>query len=276
MRTFELLIVFAALMAVIALVAIAIDWVGRPLRNRRFIPRIYRYEDEVQPDPALANPMAATALGGQPAMHAPQSPPLTAPPVMGPPVSMQPPVVATIPAQLAPRAPAADAVIEGHPDRIETRAPLHATPVEATQPTTRSAFSDSLDDADPVIGEANGPGTPTLGGSRPRGIAETIPVAAAESWHPGMPLDARAGERKATTAVKAERFWKAAAANIGSLTHFDNADQERMAEGKAPRRRNPRTGELESMELVGLRAASSRSDVRMKWPDDAVDPWSPS
>lgn len=263
MQTFELLIVFAALMAVIALVAIAIDWVGRPLRNRRFIPRIYRYDDEVAPDVAFSSASAGPAIAAAPMM---------APPVAGPPIVMQPPVVATIPAQLAPRPPDADAQSTPHPDSV-------AAAVQQT--TTRSAFSDSLDHQALVMPEDDGSndgahGTGSLGGARPRGIAETIPVASADSWNPAMALDARVGERKATVAVKAERFWKAAAAHLSSASHFDEHDEQRMAEGKAPRRRNPRTGDLESMELIGLRSASKRTDVRMKWPDDAVDPWSAS
>lgn len=53
MGTGELLAVFAALMAVIAMLGIAVDWVGKPMRSRKFTPRIYRYEDEhlVEVDP---------------------------------------------------------------------------------------------------------------------------------------------------------------------------------------------------------------------------------
>jgi len=42
----QLLAIFAALMIVLAVLAIAVDWLGKPLKNRRFIPRIYRYPDE--------------------------------------------------------------------------------------------------------------------------------------------------------------------------------------------------------------------------------------
>ena len=98
MGTFELLIVFAALMAVISLVAIAIDWVGRPLKNRRFIPRIYRYEDEVAPDEAFDAPLAAPVLAGPPVamgppvVMTPPQPPISQPPMAPPPASMAPSV----------------------------------------------------------------------------------------------------------------------------------------------------------------------------------------
>ena len=88
-----------------------------------------------------------------------------------------------------------------------------------------------------------------------------------------MALDARVDDRKPTLAVKAERFWQTAARSM-TISHFDDDDRARMGAGKAPRRHNPRTGQLETMQLVGLRQASQESAVRMRWPDDAVDPWS--
>lgn len=258
MDTFELLIVFAALIAVIALVAIAIDWVGRPLKNRRFIPRIYRYDDEIVPE--YESPMANVAVPqGVPA------PVAVAPPPVLPPPMHHPPVVATIPAELAPRPPAAAPAAPA-----SAAAPVvpaaSASPTAA--PVAGSAFSGQIDD-----GETTLPNTRT---GRSDGIAETVADAGVDTWMPGMPLDTRAGDSKPTMAVKAERFWRAIAANVSSPSHFDEADLARMHAGRAPTRRNPRTGETEAMELVGLRSASHRSDVRMMWPDPTVDPWSAS
>lgn len=246
MNTLEMLIVLAALMAVIALVAIAIDWVGRPLRNKRFIPRIYRYEDEIGPDP-LDQPLGAAGLAGpvgSVSSHAQHQGTLT-------PVGSQP-AMAT-----APVGPI------GAPARPATQPePVPVATVDSRVST--SAFSESVapsgDDGD----------------RQPREIAETVPIAAAPEWHPGMALDARAGERKPTVAVKAERYWRETASLVSSNSHFDDRALELMSQGKPPRRRNPRTGEVELMELVGLRSASGRGDVRMRWPDDSVDPWSAS
>ena len=39
----ELFIAFGAIMLVIALAGVAIDWVGKPLRHRKFVPKVYRY-----------------------------------------------------------------------------------------------------------------------------------------------------------------------------------------------------------------------------------------
>ena len=42
----ETFIAFAAIMIVIALIGAAIDWIGAPLRHRRFVPKAYRFPDE--------------------------------------------------------------------------------------------------------------------------------------------------------------------------------------------------------------------------------------
>ena len=273
MGTFELLIVFAALMAVISLVAIAIDWVGRPLKNRRFIPRIYRYEDEVSPAEAyeMAPPLVTA---GPPLSAAPPvsvtPPPMPAPaPVQPriaapPPASMAPtsppivkPAATTVAAELAPRPPIAEPVA----DATVTTAPA------TTAPATTSAFQDTID-AEPA--------DTTEGTQRPRGIAETVHEQSAAAWTPDLPLDARVDDANPTPDEKAQRYWIATADAVGATTHFDDVNLARMHQGKAPTRRNPRTGDVEAMELVGLRAGSHRSDVRMKWPDETVDPWSAS
>ena len=141
---------------------------------------------------------------------------------------------------------------------------------------------DAADDADKEEVDTGSPGSAfqaavetrdPFDGAHAR-IARTVTEAAAPVWLPNMPLDARVGDRKPTVAVKAERFWKAQAAHLGDHGHFDESERQRMAGGKPPRRRNPRTGDLEAMELVGLRAAADRSDVRMRWPGDSIDPWS--
>ena len=78
MGTAEMMIVFSALMALIALVTIGIDWIGKPLKHRRFIPRIYRFDDEKLPVDEYGNTTfvyrtrrAATTA----ACHVPTGPP---------------------------------------------------------------------------------------------------------------------------------------------------------------------------------------------------------
>jgi len=66
MGTVETIIVFSALMALIALVTVGIDWIGKPLKNRRFIPRIYRFDDEKLPTDAYGHTTLNAADANQP------------------------------------------------------------------------------------------------------------------------------------------------------------------------------------------------------------------
>ena len=42
----ETFLAFAAIMLIIALIGVAIDWFGTPLRHRKFIPKAYKFPDE--------------------------------------------------------------------------------------------------------------------------------------------------------------------------------------------------------------------------------------
>lgn len=331
-----MIIVFGALMALIALVTIGIDWIGRPLKHRRFIPRLYRFDDEKlpvdayghpqldapQPDTALtAGPLAPAAAWAPPAIY--QQPP--------------PVVVATVPEPLtaasapsAPPLPPVEDPAPGGPD-AESTLDYDAFLAGATEATTtapndtgfideppndgppdddeldnrssRSAFSDRLLAADsgsvPAVGDAAWAATglvpdqqddDTSSGDAGQTIeidrntttpddgradeADGYPISAA-AWKPGMALDATVNDERPSLATKAERYWQATAASV-ETSHFDAEAIERMASGRAPRRRNPRTSRVEIMQLTGLRRASTREDVRMSWPDSSVDPWAAS
>ena len=46
MSSDETFLAFAAIMLIIALIGVAIDWFGTPLRHRKFIPKAYKFPDE--------------------------------------------------------------------------------------------------------------------------------------------------------------------------------------------------------------------------------------
>lgn len=249
MESFELIIVFAALIAIVALAAIALDWVGKPLRGRRFIARVYRFDDELN--------------GTNPA------PPMVVP-VPAPTWAPQPPLAALVD---VPNDPAAAEAVDvsafsesafAPPSTLARGIPQVDVGATAAPATAATASGANVWDAlTRVDDDSEGSSVVVASGAAPEAALE---------WHPGMPLDAAAGGRDPTTAVKAERFWRAAARS-SSASHFGRRDRERMDGGKAPRRRNPRTGRVESMQLSGLREASDEASVRMFWPDDSVDPW---
>ena len=231
-----MLIVFGALIATVSLIGIGIDWIGRPLRGRRFVPRIYRYDDEIPLDsPALLLSVPASA------------PPAPAPSA---------PVRAPARANAASR-PAHPPVPTVGPEHDRRPAAADRSPVRVR---SRSAFSDSIGDIDP---------------EPPESLVARPPVRDdIDAWSVGMALDTWADGQRPTMAVRAERFWQSVASKLAAESPFDHETRDRLRSGRPPRRRNPRTGELETMQLVGLRAASRPDDVRMHWPDDTVDPWS--
>ncbi len=237
MQTFELLIVMAALMAMISVVAIAIDWVGKPLRGRRFIARVYRFEDEM----VTISPETPLPSAPGPLQRAyPTAPPLGA--------AVQPTTaVATTNSDHRP------------PPTVATRAAVPAQPPVGS-PDSASLWQDLVSEP------ASNPQSSHIAG---RGTGEDP---AATEWIPGMALDQFVAGRRPSPSVKAERYWRSIAA-AEHETHFDTADRARMASGKPPRRRNPRTQKFESLQLAGLREASDESAVRMHWQDDSVDPW---
>ncbi|MEV0682155.1 RHS repeat-associated core domain-containing protein [Actinosynnema sp. NPDC050436] len=73
------------------------------------------------------------------------------------------------------------------------------------------------------------------------------------------------------------RFWKNEANEPGAVDQYGAANVSRMKRGSAPQRKNPRTGEIESMELshepVPLREGGT--SVTPRWPDEhaMLDPY---
>ena len=289
MGTAEILIVFSALMALIALVTIGIDWIGKPLRNRRFIPRLYRFEDEKLPVDAYGHTTLTT------------NEPLLSMMAQVPPMQVQPPPVvvaqvslsATQPVEHHSNATVRVAAAQTPPAQISPAqsapsqtAPSHIPAAETAHdenaaPASPSAFSDSLAQPDAARNAANDDEAWASTGLMPHstiaGTAATTPIesTSSTSWHPGMALDTTVEDRKPNLATKAERFWMTTA-ELASDSHFVDEDVARMASGKAPRRTNPRSGRAEAMQLTGLRQASTHAEVRMRWPEESVDPWNAS
>ena len=281
MGTAEILIVFSALMALIALVTIGIDWIGKPLKHRRFIPRMYRFDDEKLPIDEYGNTTFDALDGGQYA-HAPQH--------LAPIAYAQPGPQQQMQVQVPGYTPVQPDTAETSDDRANATVvvPVQAPPrqvakldpaLAASSTASRSAFTDSLaqDDAGSFDQSLVADESDLAAHSMIAGTGATIepPSSSGRAWESGMALDMTVDDQKPSLAVKAERFW-IATADANADSHFDEDDLTRMAEGKAPRRTNPRTGKTEAMQLTGLRQASATSDVRMRWPDDAVDPWSAS
>lgn len=253
MRTLELMIVFGALMAILAVVAIAIDWVGRPLRGRPFISRMYRYDDELAPGAPVG--VGAAINSGQPG--AARLPPI----VLPPPAALAPPAPMLAPGT----APPANGSTSAFSDSVF--APPDTAARGIPKVTVAAETPDNPDAAwDELIAE-----NPTAGVPQVKDNADVAVL----QWQPGMALDATIRDHRPTSLDKAERYWKSKAASTHP-THFDRIQVQRMSEGRAPQRLNPLTSLTESLELADIRSASHVDDVRAQWPGYSVDPWSGS
>jgi len=215
----QLFIAFGAVMLVIALSGVVIDWFGKPFRHRKFVPKIYRYPEERRP---RGSSVQSTEWSERafvlPVAEAPPLPPMMA---AGP-----PPAVAAVGGERH----GGEAVHRGD-----------------------SVFDQDLDD----------PGPPT---------AVVAPVR--PDWQPGDSVFAPGTDGGAPRASTVrERYWRNVAGTAGAkMFGADNVD--RMIAGRGPRRRNPRTGSIETMRLPGASGGGGGAAAPMpEWPDDAVDPF---
>ena len=143
MGTAEMMIVFSALMALIALVTIGIDWIGKPLKHRRFIPRIYRFDDEKLPVDEYGNTTFVTELDEQQppllAMYQPGPQPMASPQAQHHPMA-QPLASAMLPTQSTEAERTVAIAAQPSPRPVATI----DSDVAASATASRSAFTDSL------------------------------------------------------------------------------------------------------------------------------------
>lgn len=236
----ELIVLFGLAMLALAIVAIAIDWVGKPI-HRRFLPKIYRYPEELQspPDPSRTEWSDDT-------FEVPDNPP-----------DDQPMAYADGSTEWS----NAELVV---PEPFEGAAPgptLFAdVPDEVLHPDAESSHDEQLADIDIATAST----TAAAPDSSPRG----------SGWRPGQFIFnlTRDGDEPSAEVVR-RRFWR----NIGSSEHsrnFGASNAERLAAGRPPTRRNPRTGSIETLALPlkGSGVSGGRTP-KPRWPDDDIDPY---
>lgn len=293
----ELFIAFGAVMLVVALLSVAVDWFGKPLKHRRFVPKAYRYPDERQPrrsqvrstewsEAPFVMPVVEAPVERQPLRY---PDPRTAgsldtpldplPPGvgvdLGPPTTMVPVVElgvdADTPLVFEPDTDEDAGSVEGLGDGDELVASTEAHPrivtLEETDPEAVE-LATLVDDAgldghetetDPADAE---PTSERSGAGRLRG------------WRPGQYVFNLTpdGREPSATTVRT-RYWKNVA-DTGGAGIFGSDNVARMSEGKAPRRFNHRTGKHESMSLptAGYDVQAGQTPVPA-WPVAEVDPF---
>ncbi len=260
----EVFIAFGATMLVIALLGVLIDWFGKPLRHRKFVPKMYRFPDERQPRQSKVRQTEWSDAS-----------------------LVLPVVEAPAPHRLV-RYPSPAAIGPGNGNGADPRAlldpsRLNGAPVDVGPPTTQvpvvplagpEAALVTVEDTEPeaalgeVVDDVEAPVVDDGPGSR---------IDRKRGWKLGgyvFNLTADGNEPSPTTVRT--RYWKNVAATAGASI-FGAANLERMARGKPPRRRNHRTGELESMRLPAVEFGDNDGQTPVpEWPSDEIDPFAPA
>ncbi len=248
MQSSGLFIAFGAVMLVIALLAVGIDWLGKPLRHRRFVPKIYRFPDERTPrrskvretawsDGSFVLPVAQPTLDERMVRYPDQAP---APQMLldpGPPTTQVP--LSDLPAA----EPAA-----------EPEVPITIVTLEDLDPNTvLDPETEPEVDAEPAAPPA---------------------PAREHGWSPGDYVFnfTSDGSEPSPTTVRT-RYWKNVAATAGAAL-FGAPNMDRMGVGKPPQRRNPRTGAIETMRLPQASYHATNGATPLpEWPCAEIDPF---
>jgi len=308
-----LIILFIAVMGVAAMLSIGLDWVGKPFRNRKFRPRIYRYPDE-QGARVLVDPTATGHSAA--AFELPTAVPQELPNYLstggsdwGHAVFEAPPAAESDTWELLGRE------LDGSPLQTQPATTfldesLYETAAEAepgqeqrvdAEPIFASAVADTADTAEVTNGAAvdstAADGTSDEAAEMMRAASESegheelriwrshitfqrllegvsaMPPVPGE-WHAGDPIwTVDTSGSPPAAEVARRRFWQSAAAFMPGTQWYGSENTERIIKGEAPQRRNRRTGHVETMEVDGLDSTADDRPVRPYWPDQQVDPF---
>ena len=251
----ETFIAFAAIMIVIALIGAAIDWVGAPLRHRRFVPKAYRFPDErLFRNESLNNPDIHASTSSSGSIYFKEE---------------------TLPIESEERFQSGNGI----------EVLILETPIEegATDGTTAELGVDPLqhrgdkasveleqekisaivqDEIKLPLQEGVAPQKRHEGTLRLRG------------WKPGGYIyNLTQDGREPSPATVKTRYWKNVGAASGSAI-FGVHNTERMKDGKPPQRRNFKSGKMETMRISPKSFEESEGEIPIPyWPSNAVDPF---
>ena len=253
----ETFIAFAAIMIVIALIGAAIDWIGAPLRHRRFVPKAYRFPDErLFRNESVNNhniPASATAPAG--AVYFKEEP--------VPIKSEENFQVGNDIEVLTLEAPIRESTDDGTTVELSGDLLQHHEDHASAQVQQGKSSTIVQDEIEVPLQE---------GLTAPKRHEGTLRL---RGWKPGgyiynLTQDGRAP----SPATVKTRYWKNVGAASGSAI-FGAQNIERMKEGKPPQRRNFKSGKMETMRISPKSFEESEGEIPIPyWPSNAVDPFS--
>ena len=255
----ETFIAFAAIMFVIALIGAAIDWVGAPLRHRKFVPKAYRFPDE--------------RLFRNERLHSPNAP-------------------SAAPSSRVTHINEEAVVVEGKDSsQVENDTTVITLDPSDGQDQHLGLFEDQVGNFEPSL---EGPSANEIVPDEDlTTVREETTIATQESisipnrheealrlrgWEPGGYIyNLTKDGREPSPATVKTRYWKNVGASSGSAI-FGAQNILRMKEGKPPQRRNYKSGKIETMRISPKTFEESGGEIPIPyWPSSAVDPYgSPS
>ena len=251
----ETFIAFTAIMIVIALIGAAIDWVGAPLRHRRFVPKAYRFPDErLFRNESLNNPDIHTSTSSSGSIYfkeetlSIESEENFQPGNSIEVLTLEPPIK------------------EGTTDG--TSAELGLDPLQH-RGDKASAELEQEKNSKIVQDEIKLPLQEGL--TPPKRHEGTLRL---RGWKPGGYIyNLTQDGREPSPATVKTRYWKNVGAASGSAI-FGGHNIERMKDGKPPQRRNFKSGKMETMRISPKSFEESEGEIPIPyWPSNAVDPF---
>ena len=242
----ETFLAFAAIMMIIALIGVAIDWFGKPLRHRKFIPKAYKFPDERLFRSDVFNTKSPI----------PENPPRNKKDTgKNSTIQVGDLIVKTDPSRLEAKISETSevAIEEEEIAIVSTTAKIH------DNSTTQRKFATE---------------TKSLGEDGDEKLQSSSVGIRLIGWSPGDDIyNLTQNGSEPSPATVRSRFWKNVGVSAGASI-FGVKNVERLREGKPPQRRNPRTSKYETMKvhLLSYEDGEGRTPIP-NWPNSSVDPY---
>ena len=242
----ETFLAYGAIMLIIALVGVAIDWFGKPLRHRKFIPKAFKFPDERQFRSEIFNTKPAVTSPGM----------VNRSEIQNNEQLLQQENSQRSEAVLLKESPDKEAswgsVRDLGPAQESSERPNNGKPTESTL----------KDDAKSSLPEESSLAPNQTGLIRLQG------------WSPGGYIyNLKQNGTEPSPSTVRVRFWKNVGVAAGSAL-FGSKNVARLRDGKPPLRHNPRTGKIETMKVFLLSYEEGKGATPIPhWPTNTIDPF---
>ena len=247
----ETFLAFSAIMLIIALIGVAIDWFGTPLRHRKFIPKAYKFPDERLFRSDVFSSVKET----------------------GPHTS----------SEHLEGSNYRDVISVTEPESIHTKLGANTDSNQVTVgisegpkgevkvPIEPNAGEETIDRSSEIMLDAR---SELAKSSKAHEYEAAAAVIRLQGWSPGDDIYnlTKSGSEPTPSTVRS-RFWKNVGVSPGAII-FGTSNVERLRDGKPPQRRNPRTSKYETMKvhLLSYEDGHGRTPIP-NWPNSSVDPF---